>query len=386
MKKIFLKSGKEKKILNFYQWIFKDDILTLEGQMEPGEVVEILSQSGIYLGLGFYNPDAHIPVRIITTREESVESALERKIRQAIRKRADEKNARYIAGEGDFLPGLIVDRFEDYLVLQIRNPGMYKQLNLILDLLNQLLKPAGMILRNDFETIREKHIPRENKVVYGTVPNQPVQITEGELKFLVDLKHGQKTGFFYDQKENRKRIPVLVKPSQVGLDLYTYTGAFGLYAAKAGATVTAVDISQEDLSIARKNAELNYLSQSINFVQSDVIRFLQNFRQEVDFIMCDPPALAKRKNELPGIQYMLVDLIIQCLHKLKPDGWMVIFSCSYLLDWSFMMNTIRIAASKVRMPVYLMDFSIQSPDHPILLQMPETLYLKGFWLRKGEHP
>lgn len=385
MKKIILKKGKELKLQNYYQWIFKDDIAGADENIKPGEAVEILAANGLYVGKGFYNPDAHIPVRVITIKDLEIDEAIRRHLLLAIQKRANSPYARYVSGEADFIPGLIVDRFNHYLVIQTRNPGIHSRLELITDFLVSQFRPEGIILRNDFETLREKHIPRENKVLYGKIPDNPVIIHDGEVQIKVDILKGQKTGFFFDQTYNRKRVYERISSGEKGLDLYCYTGSFALHAAKAGASVTAVDISEEDLQLGYENAELNEVSDRITFVKSDVMQFIRSCEEEMDFIICDPPALAKKRSELGRIQYMLVDLLIEILRVLKPGGWAVVFSCSYLLDWEFMVNTIRIAASKARVPVFLEEVTLQNKDHPVLLQMPETLYLKGFWIRKGEN-
>lgn len=384
MKIIILKAGKENKVLNFYQWIFKDDLQSVEGNPQPGEIVRILSQNGKFIGLGFFNPSAQIPVRVFSLSEENPTKIIEQKLLRAFQKRNNIKMGRLVFSEADFLPGLIIDRYGDYFVVQIRNPGMYAFINPISILLRKIFSPRGVILRNDFETLRDGEIPRGIQVIDGTKPEKPVLIKENGLQFYVDVVGGQKTGYFFDQKANRLKVKEKVKQGDLGLDLYSYTGGFALMAASSGANVIAVDKSKEDLELAQKNAELNNLQNSITFVQDDVENFLSHWKKKVDFIVCDPPGMAKKRSELKRIQYTLVNILIRSFGLLKENGWMVCFSCSYLMDWNFMMNSIRIAASKLRVPLFLEEISLQNADHPILLQMPETLYLKGFWLRKGE--
>lgn len=386
MKIIVLLPKREEKIRNFYQWVFRDDFYPPETVPAAGEVVRIVSSRGEFVALGFYNNEAQIPVRVLSLKEQPVEEILTTKLINSLRLRGNEPFARYVYAESDFLPGLIIDRFGEYFVMQIRNPGLEQYADLISDVLVHTFHVSGILLRNDFRTSREKILDRGVKVLYGEVPRDKVLIKENGLQFLVDLYGGQKTGYFYDQRHNRKKVLGKTVPGTFGLDLYTYTGSFAIHAAAKGSRVIAVDSSASDLEVARKNAELNDVGHRITFEQAEVTEFLGRMREPVDFIIMDPPGLAKRKGELDKARFLLVEQLILALDLLKPGGWMVVFSCSYLMDWQFMLNAIRIAASKVRVPVYLEEISLQDFDHPVLLQMPESLYLKGFWLKKGELP
>lgn len=322
MNPIILKDGKEQKILNFYQWVFWDDIhRPPDNTISPGPVT-LLSAKGVFIAKGFYNPNARIPVKIITLKEEPAEVAIQRKISIAVEKRKDRQFGRLVFAESDFLPGIIVDRFGSYLVMQIRLEGYEPFIENISDTLIESTGCEGILLRNDFETLREKISRRDTQLIYGDVPREPVIIRENNLSFYVDLWAGQKTGYFYDQQSNRNSLANLVSPGMNGLDLYTYTGSFALTAAAKGANMVAVDKSEDDILLAEKNARLNSLEQNVSFVVQDVDTFLRDYKEEVDFIVCDPPGLVKKKSELKRGQYLLVDILMKSLSLLKKTaGW-----------------------------------------------------------------
>ena len=383
MKLAVLKEGKEKKVKNHYQWIFKDDVKTISGDPQVGDVISILDYQNFFIGKAFYNPAAKIPLRVISLKDAPIEEIITSKIVYAVKKRKSLKFGRLVFAEADFLPGLIVDRYGDYTVIQIRNPGLFKYKDIILDAIQRELPLKGILIRNDFETLRDASLFRENEILFGEVPKDIITIEENDLKFYVDLWKGQKTGYFYDQRDNRKMVSNIVNKGMKGLDLYTYTGAFAIHAAKQGAYINAVDKSKNDLLLAEKNAKLNGTESQIKWINDDVLNYLSAEEEKYDFIICDPPGLAKKKSEVKKIQGHLVDISREMLRILNPGGWLVLFSCSHIMSAKFLTDTLRIAASLDQRPIYLKDTTHQPFDHPVLLQMPETAYLTGVWIIGG---
>ncbi len=379
---VILKKGKEKKVLNRYQWIFKDDIREIMGDPQSGDVVNVLDENHTFIAKAFYNDSAKIPLRVIALHDAKPENIIKVKIEKAVAKRNDLFYGRMVFAEADFIPGLIVDRYGDYLALQIRNPGLLAYAEVVKDILVEILHPKGIILRNDFETLRDANLKRGSEVIYGSVPEEII-ISENGYKFYVDLYQGQKTGYFYDQRDNRKIAVSLITEGMQALDLYTYTGSFAIHMAGSGAAVIAVDKSKDDLLTAKRNAELNGLKNDVEFIASDVLSFLRQEKREYDVIVCDPPGLAKKKSELKNIKTHLVDIGVEMLRILKPGGQLVLFGCSHLMQASFLTEVLKIAASVIKKPLFLKYTTHQPPDHPILLQMPETAYLTGVWVTGG---
>ncbi len=385
---ITLKKGKEKKIKNFYLWIFRDEIENFEKlKKEPVQIVDVKSSDDEFLGKAFFNPKSHIVARILTRDNEKIDTNFFRKrIKEAIEKRKKLKiksNAfRLIHAEADEIPGLIVDKFDNYLVLQIRIAGIESFKHEITTILTDLLKISGIYERSDMESRKEEGLETSSGELYGHVPRY-VEIEENGLKFLVDLHYGQKTGFYLDQRDNRKKIKEMINKGDKVLDLFCYSGAFSIYCASAGASVIGVDSDRSATDLARENAKINKLSDRITFLTGDAfetVESLANSGEKFDLIIIDPPAMTKTKRGAESVKWAFHKLILNSLKMLEPGGKLMVSSCAYHVSLNMLKEAIRFASNDIGKKLRVIDVTFQPEDHPWILQMPETLYLKTIYL------
>jgi 23S rRNA (cytosine1962-C5)-methyltransferase len=383
-----LKKGKEKKIKNFYLWIFKDEVENFEKiKNEPAQIVNIKSSTGEFLGKAFFNPKSHIVARVLTRDDEKIDvKFFRKKIADAINRRKKLKiksNAiRLIHAEADEIPGLIVDKFDHYLVLQSRTKGIENFKHEITSILSELVKVAGIYERSDMESRREEGLEINSGELYGHVPRY-VEIEENGLKFLVDLHYGQKTGFYLDQRDNRKKVKDLVQKGNRVLDLFCYSGAFSIYCASAGANVIGVDSDRGATDLARENAKLNNLKDKTTFLTADAfetVESMANSGEKFDIIIIDPPAMTKTKKGVEGVKWAFHKLILNSLKMLQPGGKLVVSSCAYHISLDILQEAIRFASSDTGKKLRVIDVTFQPDDHPWILQIPETLYLKTIYL------
>ncbi len=384
MAKIFLKKNEERRLKKGHCWVFSNEIEKTEGVSEGG-LVEILDFSGRFLAVGYYNPQTLIAARILSFEPDPIgpnffrrriESALCFPPREVSRKEA----RRLIYGESDFLPGLVADRYGDYLTLQILTLGMEKLKNDWLPFLLEKVSPKGALWVGDSPMRQLEGLPLLREVFLGEVPDT-IEIYEGKLVFSVDLKNGQKTGFFLDQRENRKKLAPWVKGKRV-LDLFCYTGAWGLAALHYGAAeAVGVDESQPALDMAYENALLNRMETKSRFEKADVFDYLatpQPNDKKFDAVILDPPALIKSKKHFGEGKKGYFTLNRRALDFLTPGGILVTCSCSFHMEKETLWELVNVAALKAGRKLRLVDYGTQAPDHPILAAMPETEYLKCF--------
>jgi 23S rRNA (cytosine1962-C5)-methyltransferase len=385
MGKIFLKKNEERRLKKGHLWVFSNEIEKTEA-VTPGGLAEIFDSSGRFLAVGYYNPKTLIAARILTFDQDPIGSNFFRKRieaafafppRQVSRKEA----CRLIYGESDFLPGLIADRYGDYLALQCLTLGMENLKELWLPAFLEKVEPKGAIWINDSAGLELEGLPGGRAVFQGEIPDT-VEISEGKLTFSVDLKNGQKTGFFLDQKQNRQKLSGWVKDKRV-LDLFCYTGAWGLFAAHFGAReVAGVDESRSALDLASENALLNRLEKKVRFEKANVFDFLadppKSNAQKFDLAILDPPALIKNKKHFEAGKKGYFTLNRRALDWLVPGGILFTCSCSFHLSRDDLWEIVNVAALKAGRKLRLVDFGGQAPDHPILAAMPETAYLKCF--------
>lgn len=388
MPKIILKPKEERRVLAGHLWVFNNEIASIEDLQENGEIVDIYSWGQKFIARGYYNRHSLISARILTYQKEEIDSAFfAKRIRRAYHFRQQLypglDSYRLFFSEADLLPGLIVDKYQDYLVAQFLTLGIEKLSAQIIEALTEVFNPQGILLRNDSPTREREGLEQKVEVIYGEVPDELV-IDEYGLKFQVDSKSGQKTGFFFDQRENRQIVRNMSKDKKV-LDCFCYSGGFALNACQGGAnSVLAVDESEPALELVRANADLNGFAGRVTAIQADCfekLRDLQKRGEKFDLVILDPPAFVKSKEKLGEALKGYKEINLSAMKLLSPEGIIVTCSCSYQLSEEDFLKMLRSSARDSKRTFKLLNFTTQTPDHPILLSMPETKYLKCAFLQ-----
>ena len=382
MASAFLIPGKEKRVYGGHPWVFRSDIAKVEGDFVPGDIVDVMSSKGRFLAKAYYNPQSQIALRIMSLKDEPIDRAfIFRRVKEAVDYRrtfADLHSCRVIFAESDRLPALIVDSFGDVLVLQCLALGMERFKQDVVDALVEELHPAGIWERNDVPVRRLEGMEMTTGLLYGQVPDR-VEMVENGVHFWVDVKEGQKTGFFLDQKENRAAIAPFVKDKTV-LDCFTHTGSFALHAGFFGATeVTGVDISGFACEFATENAKLNHLEDRVHFVEANAFDLLsQQSREGVkyDVVILDPPAFTKTRSAVASATRGYKEINLRAMKMVKPGGYLVTCSCSQHISPDAFMDIVRDAAHDAHVQLRQVEYRTQGRDHPILPAAPETQYLK----------
>lgn len=380
---------------NKHPWLYESDVIEINGQYSNGDIVDVLSLKGKYLGSGFISDNSKIRVRLLSDNANEVfdRNFFKRRITYAFNYRdsimANSTAYRLIFGESDQLPGLTVDRYNDILVTQIVSYGMEKIKDMIFELLVEVFEENGIKIsaiyqRNDLN-LRKLEGLEENKG-YGykccDFREKEVIIEENGIKFYVDYKEGQKTGFFLDQKYNRYLIRDIVKGKKV-LDCFTHTGSFALNAAIANASkVVAMDISEKAIEMAKRNAKLNKLEDKISFEVGDTFDYLDKVnKKEYDVIILDPPAFTKSKDTQKNAFNGYKNINMRAMSLLPRGGFLITCSCSHFMDQKQFEEMLKQAALLANVQLKIVSFSQQSKDHPILMNVPETNYLKFYILQ-----
>jgi 23S rRNA (cytosine1962-C5)-methyltransferase len=388
---IRLKKDQERRMLAGHCWVYSNEVDTEATPLkafEPGQAVEVVSQSGRWLGFGYVNPHSLICARVVShdRRRPLTPSLWVQRLRTALdlRERLYRRPFYRLAfGESDGLPGLVVDRYGDLLSVQITTAGMDRARADILTALEQVLRPQTVILRNDTQVRELEGLTLEVETALGEAPDQ-LEITENDTRFLVSPLSGQKTGWFYDQAENRARLARFGVPNRV-LDVCSYVGAWGVQAAVAGAEeVVCVDSSPAALEQVGENADRNGVVARISGLQGDafdVLRVLRDQEERFDLVILDPPAFIKRrKDEKEGAQaYQRLNRL--GLELLENGGLLVTSSCSYHMGRDAFLRIVQQAARRAGRSLQLLEVGGQGPDHPVHPAIPETAYLKTFVLR-----
>lgn len=382
MAKAVLRKTRESRVRSGHPWVFASDIERVEGNFEPGDVVDVVSSHNTYLGRAFYNPKSQISLRMLTTHDEPVDEAFfRRRVQEAWDYRklfCDPASCRLIFSESDFLPGLIVDKFGDYLVVQSLCLGIEKWKQSIVRDLAEIVHPKGIWERSDVPVRRLEGLEQTTGLLYGEVPDS-IDMVENGLRFVVDVKNGQKTGFFLDQKENRAAIAPLCKGARV-LDCFCHNGSFSLHAAKYGAkSVLGVDISEEALEVARLNAENNGLSDVVTFEAHncfDHLRELTDAHEQFDVVILDPPAFTKTRAAVESALRGYKEINLRGMKLVRKGGFLVTCSCSQHVSPEQFRDMINQAARDSKTKLRLVENRTQGHDHPILPASPETQYLK----------
>lgn len=381
--RFFLRKKITDRIANGHPWIFSNEINTREGDAAPGDIVEVLSSNGSFVGKGYYNPASQIEVRLLTrNRTEDINADFFfRKIEAAWKYRQQlgyTENCRLIFGEADGLPALIIDKFGDYFSLQTLALGIDIWKPAIVEALQKIFQPAGIMERNDVPVRSLEGLPQQKGPL--TAPFDPnIIISENGLRFHVNLETGQKTGYFLDQQDNRRAIQNIVRGADV-LGAFTYTGTFEIHAAHYGAkSVLGLDISEDAVRQANRNAELNGLADVVKFEAANAFDVLKSWGKEgrqYDVVMLDPPAFTKSRETIQKAITGYKEINLRGMKLVNPGGFLVTSSCTHLVDPEMFLNTIRMAAKDARRTLRQVCWQTQSADHPIVWGIPATQYLK----------
>ncbi len=381
---VYLKNNEERSILAGRPWVYANEVFRIDGKDKNGSLCTVRSVDGRFLGKGYLNHASKILVRIfLRGEEEDGEELFFTRIHAANEKRRAlgyENCYRAVFAEGDDLPALIVDKYGDYLCVQILSLGMYLRKEAIVSALVREFSPKGIYERSDVPVRKKEGLPEETGVLYGEVPER-VPIVENGLKMEVDLIGGQKTGYFLDQKENRFALRRYARGEV--LDCFCNSGGFSLNAALSAEKVTALDASPAALACVKRNAELNGL-ENIETLCGDAFEFLRAFRAEgrkFDTIVLDPPAFCKTVSEVKSALKGYLDINLMAFKLLRPGGHLATCSCTHFVPMPLFEKTIAEAAQRSGRRVSLLETRTQAPDHPVLLGADETQYLKCLILR-----
>ncbi|WP_304154000.1 class I SAM-dependent rRNA methyltransferase [Megamonas hypermegale] len=388
----------ERAVRHGHPWVFSDEITDVSGEYTNGDLVDVYSSKDKYLGTGFINDNSKIRVRIISTNanDKFDEAFWQRRVQYALDYRRqvmgeDFNCCRLIFGEADNFPGLTVDRFEDVLVAQVLSLGIELRKDVIFTKIIEIMRSYGeeincLYERNDvkirkLEGMEEYKGFYKNPLLDEAKEHTTLVITENGIKYNVDVENGQKTGFFLDQKYNRRAVAHLAKGRKV-LDCFTHTGAFALNAARGGAqNVTAVDISQEAVDMTTKNIEMNGLT-NVTAIKADVFNLLTKLIEEknkdYDFIILDPPAFTKSHATVTNAYRGYKDINLRAMKLLPRGGYLATCSCSHFMKEDLFLKMLNEAASDAKVTLRQIEARQQSPDHPIVFGIPETYYLKFY--------
>jgi len=374
----------EERVRSGHFWVYKADVSG--GPADAGAVVRVAAPGGRFLARAFYSDRSQITLRILTRQDEPVDRRFWRaRLEQAISFRdrldIDATAFRLLHGEGDLVPSLVIDRYGDYLSLQALSQGSDRLLPEMTSLLAELLQPKGIIARNDPRVRLLEGLDQHVAVLDGAIPDT-VSIREGRIEYDVDLRHGQKTGAFLDQRENRIAAAQYVRGR--ALDCFSYAGGFALQLAPHAAELTALDISEEATALLARNAARNALT-NVHVRTTNVfdeLRTLERMGERFDAVVLDPPAFAKSKPAIPKAISGYKEINLRALKLLNPGGFLITCSCSYHVNEAMFAEVIFDAALDARTDVSVVEKRMQSRDHPVVLGMPETYYLKCFILRK----
>lgn len=383
--RVRLVRGREHTVLAGYLWIYAGHIAEVAGEPAPGDLVDVRTHSGRVIGRGFFNPHSKIRVRLLTFRDEPVDDgfwAARIASAAALRKRlvSDTTAYRLIHGESDLLPGLIVDRYGDVLVMQILSFGMDRRKERLADLLMKATGATAVYLRNDTNSRTLEGLPVEHGFLRGGGATT-VDIHEGRARFLVDIEHGQKTGWFCDQRENRLATASLADGAAV-LEAFCHTGAFGIHAALHGAaSVLGLDVSRDAIAQARDHAAGNKVEGRCEYREADAfeeLRRIERAGDRFDLVILDPPSFARTKQAVPQALAGYKQINLRALRLVGPEGFLVSCSCSHHVSEEQFWSMLQDAAHDARRQLRLIERRSQARDHPVLAAMPETRYLKCF--------
>jgi 23S rRNA (cytosine1962-C5)-methyltransferase len=382
MQTVYLNKRAGHRILNGHPWIFANEIDKVDEGIKPGGIVKVHTHDNKFVGKGYYNQASQIQVRLLTRSKEELinKTFFEQKILSAWEYRQKLgyiDNCRLIFGEADGIPALVIDKFNDYFVIQTLALGIDLWKGAIVEALEKIFKPKGIYERNDVPVRKLEGLPEQKGFL--TKPfNTKVKIKENGIKFFVDIENGQKTGYFLDQKDNRRAIQTIVKDADV-LEAFTYTGTFSIHAGYYGAkSVLGLDISESAVAQATENAAINKLG-NVRFEACNAFDRLKQYTREGkqwDVVMLDPPAFTKSRESIQKAITGYKEINLRGIQLVKPGGFLVTASCTNLVKPEVFLDTIAKAARDAKRTLRQVEFRAQAADHPILWNMENTNYLK----------
>lgn len=389
MGQVILLKGKEKKIENFYPNVFKDEIKSVLGDVKTGDIVDVLRDDMKFVGRGYVTEGTSAFVRVLTTKDEKIDKDfIYNKIKTAYDKRkhlAEETNCtRVFFSEADGIPGLVIDKFEKYISIQFRNSGVEAFRQEIINGVKKYMKPKGIYERSDVENRVHEGVEEKTGVIYGEIPAEIIMEDNG-LKYTIDIVNGQKTGFFLDQRDSRKFIRPYLNDKTRFLDVFSSSGGFSMAALKENcAKVTAIDKEPYALELCRKNYEVNGFTGDFETLEGDAFMLLKTLvgrGAKYDVITLDPPSLIKKKIDIRRGREFFFELCDSSFKLLDKGGILGVITCAYHMGLQDLLEVTRMAASNNGKMVQVIGINYQPEDHPWILHIPETLYLKALWVR-----
>lgn len=393
MSKIIVKKDKEQKILNFYSNVYKDEIKDIIGTVKTGDIVDIITNDMKFLARAYVTEGTSAFARVLTTKDEKIDKKfIFERIRNAYEKRKhllDETNSfRAFYSEADYIPGLIIDKFDKYVSIQFRNSGVEVFRQDIIEAVKKYLKPKGIYERSDVENRVIEGVETKTGIIFGEIPERTIMIDNG-VKYGIDIVDGQKTGFFLDQRDSRKFIAKYINNQTRFLDVFSSSGGFSMAALKNGAKeVVAMDKDSHALELCYENYKLNEFTADFSTVEGDAFLMLNTLatrnNKKFDIITLDPPSLIKKKTDIYKGRDFFLDLCDKSFKLLENGGILGVITCAYHISLQDLIEVTRMAASKNNKLLSVIGVNYQPEDHPWILHIPETLYLKALWVRVEE--
>lgn len=392
MSKIIIKKEKEQKILNFYPNVYKDEIKDVIGNVKTGDIVDVITNDMKFLAKGYVTEGTSAFVRILTTKDEKIDRKfIFERIKNAYEKRKhllDETNSvRAFYSEADFIPGLIIDKFDKYVSIQFRNSGVEVFKQDIIEAVKKYLKPKGIYERSDVENRIIEGVETKTGIIFGEIPERTIMVDNG-VKYNIDIVDGQKTGFFLDQRDSRKLIAKYINNQTRFLDVFSSSGGFSMCALKNGAKeVIAMDKDSHALELCYENYKLNEFTADFSTIEGDAFLMLNSLatrNKKFDIITLDPPSLIKKKTEIYKGRDFFLDLCDKSFKLLENGGILEVITCAYHISLQDLIEVTRMSASKNNKLLSVVGINYQPEDHPWILHIPETLYLKALWVKIEE--
>ena len=393
MSKIIVKKDKEQKILNFYPNVYKDEIKDMIGTVKTGDIVDIITSDMKFLARAYVTEGTSAFARVLTTKDEKIDKKfIFEKIKNAYEKRKhllDETNSfRAFYSEADYIPGLIIDKFDKYVSIQFRNSGVEVFRQDVIEAVKKYLKPKGIYERSDVENRVIEGVETKTGIIFGEIPERTIMLDNG-VKYSIDIVDGQKTGFFLDQRDSRKFIAKYINNQTRFLDVFSSSGGFSMAALKNGAKeVVAMDKDSHALELCYENYKLNEFTADFLTVEGDAFLMLNTLatrnNKKFDIITLDPPSLIKKKTDIYKGRDFFLDLCDKSFKLLENGGILGVITCAYHISLQDLIEVTRMAASKNNKLLSVIGVNYQPEDHPWILHIPETLYLKALWVRVEE--